>query len=164
MTKFQKSTFDKTLKVLLRAIPIIPVPELLDVVKDFTGSKDSISRKIEDADTSLKKSFELLEELQEDLESRAKNLKELKLKYEEYLNENKEWESKSNILPSSILDKFGNKNIVDTSKLITISNFSKTRNISQRKISKMLKSNSLDGIMIDGIGFILLNEKAESSN
>lgn len=161
MAKIGKSTLDKTLKFFLRAIPVIPVPELLEVFKDITDSKDSINRKIEVANSSLKKSFVLIEELQKELKEKADTLNELKNKYEEYLNEAESQGSKTNALTTKLLDRFTKKNLVDITKLKTEKNFGKIKNISRQQINKLSEAKNIDVVNIDGINFVLLNEKTE---
>ncbi len=161
MAKISRSTLDKTFKVFLRAIPIVPVPELLEVFKDFADSKDSMNRKIEEASISLKKSFELIEDLRKELKNKADSLEELKIKYQEYLKNTEDEELKKNVLSSSLLDKFLKRKMVDVGKLKTINNFRKSNNITRHQISELEKSDSLDFIEIDGVKFILLNDKFE---
>ncbi len=161
MAKISRSTLDKTFKVLLRAIPIVPVPELLEVFKDFADSKDSINRKIEEASISLKKSFELIEDLRREVKNKADSLDELKIKYQEYLKNAEDEELKKNVLSSSLLDKFLKRKLVDIGKLQTIDNFRKSNNVARNKISELEKSDSIDIVEIDGVKFVVLNDKVE---
>lgn len=50
---------------------------------------------------------------------------------------------------------------VDTKKLLTVSNFAKLKEMSRQHIYRLVDSGNLDLIKIDGVSFILLNEKAE---
>lgn len=50
---------------------------------------------------------------------------------------------------------------VDTKKLLTVSNFAKLKEMSRQHIYRLVDAGNLDLIKIDGVSFILLNEKAE---
>ena len=54
------------------------------------------------------------------------------------------------------------KRNVDITKLKTINNFAKMKNISRQRIYKTLDSNKFDIVEIDGVKFVYLNEKSKS--
>ncbi|MDP2303660.1 MAG: hypothetical protein Q8N03_14675 [Ignavibacteria bacterium] len=84
MIKITKSTLEKTVRLFLRSIPFLPLPELYDVFEDLNKSKKSINHKIDEAYEALKNSSLLIEELHGELKNRTEKLNELKSKYEEY--------------------------------------------------------------------------------
>ena len=50
---------------------------------------------------------------------------------------------------------------VDTKKLLTVSNFAKLKDMSRQHIYRLVDAENLDLVKIDGVSFILLNEKAQ---
>ena len=71
-------------RMILRAISIIPGPEIYDIFVDLKQGKKSINEKIEKAYISLKDTSELISDLENDLIERTNKVKDLKEKYEEY--------------------------------------------------------------------------------
>lgn len=49
---------------------------------------------------------------------------------------------------------------IDSEKLKTVKNYGDMKNISRQRIYKLVEANKLDSIDIDGVKFILMNEKA----
>lgn len=70
-------------KSLLGSMPFFP-KELQSIFLDLTNSRKSIDQKIEKAIISLNETSELINELEVDLSTRMKSLKELKKTYERY--------------------------------------------------------------------------------
>lgn len=54
------------------------------------------------------------------------------------------------------------KKNVDITKLMTINNFAKMKNISRQRIYKTLESNNFDIVEIDGVKFVYLSEKSKN--
>ena len=54
------------------------------------------------------------------------------------------------------------KRNVDITKLKTINNFAKMKNISRQRIYKTLESNNFDIVEIDGVKFVYLSEKSKN--
>ncbi len=54
------------------------------------------------------------------------------------------------------------KRNIDITKLKTINNFAKMKNISKQRIYKTLDSGNFDIVEIDGIKFVYLNEKSKN--
>ena len=54
------------------------------------------------------------------------------------------------------------KKNVDITKLMTINNFAKMKNISRQRIYKTLESNHFDIVEIDGVKFVYLSEKSKN--
>ncbi len=68
------STLSKHLsRVLLRMVPIVPGPELYDLLNDLTKSRTSIDQKITKAYDSLQETSTLISELEEGLKERVSN-------------------------------------------------------------------------------------------
>ena len=49
---------------------------------------------------------------------------------------------------------------VELKKLKTFSNFGKIKNLSRQRVYKLVESGKFDSIDIDGVKFIILNQKA----
>lgn len=50
--------------------------------------------------------------------------------------------------------------IIDTSKLRTLTNFGKMKGISRQRIHILVNNGKFDTIKVDGLTFIILNEKS----
>ncbi|MEM6397572.1 MAG: hypothetical protein AAF741_14575 [Bacteroidota bacterium] len=79
-----KSTERKFTRLMLRALPVLPGPELYDIFIDLKEGKKSINQKIDKAYHSLKETSALIKDLENDLIERTDKIKELKEKYEDY--------------------------------------------------------------------------------
>ncbi|OPY24877.1 MAG: hypothetical protein A4E23_00209 [Methanomethylovorans sp. PtaU1.Bin073] len=84
MNKISPSVIRKINRLALRMIPLVPAPELLDIIEELSSSKKSISKKIEEAYISLKQTAELIDEIQHELTERTEMVDELKNEYEKY--------------------------------------------------------------------------------
>ncbi len=90
MTKKEKkpiissSTATHIIRALLRSIPLLPGPELYDIVKDLKRSRTSIDEKIQKAYTSLVETSKLIDELEKNLKERTEKLIFLRQEYERY--------------------------------------------------------------------------------
>lgn len=82
--KIAKSTIDKIIKLFLRTLPLIPAPELYDILNDLKKSKQDVNEKINKAYDSLKETSALVDELQKDLTGRTDQVKRLSDEYERY--------------------------------------------------------------------------------
>ena len=49
---------------------------------------------------------------------------------------------------------------IDTNKLKTLPNFGKLRGVSKQRVHQLVQAGRFDTIEIDGVKFILMNEKA----
>lgn len=52
--------------------------------------------------------------------------------------------------------------IVETEKLITITNYAKRKKLSRQHVYRLANNNELTMILVDDIAFILLDDKAEN--
>lgn len=84
MKTIPKSTSDKILRLALRTIPLLPGPELFDLLRDLTQSKKSVNDKIDKAHSSLKETSMLIQDLQDELADRTSKVEELRSTYERY--------------------------------------------------------------------------------
>jgi predicted nuclease with TOPRIM domain len=80
----RSSTFGHIVRALLRTVPIIPAPELYDIIEDLRRSKHNIDEKIKKAFMSLQETSNLIEELQNSLTERTEKLKLLQGEYNRY--------------------------------------------------------------------------------
>lgn len=79
-----KRAFEDLKRVALRMFPFIPGPELVDLVVNLQKSQSDLDEQVEDAIVSLKKSTELVNQLDEGVKQRALKLEELRSEYERY--------------------------------------------------------------------------------
>ncbi len=49
---------------------------------------------------------------------------------------------------------------INSEKLRTVKNYGNMKNISRQRIYKLVEANKLDSIDIDGVRFIIMNDKA----
>jgi len=71
-------------KAFLRTLPLVPGPELYDILAAARRSRESIDTKISQAVDSLKTASNLIEELEEGLKDRTEKLTTLREKVERY--------------------------------------------------------------------------------
>lgn len=72
-------------RAILRSIPILPLsPELYDLITDLRQSRESIDVKIDEASDSLKRTADLIDEIEENLQSRTQKLHVLREELERY--------------------------------------------------------------------------------
>lgn len=74
----------RIIRVFLRQIPLLPVPELYDLIKDLKRSRTSIDEKIRKAYDSLQETSELIGKLEESLKEKTEKLGFLRQEYERY--------------------------------------------------------------------------------
>ena len=83
--RVRRRTKHLLLRVLFRSLPIpLLTPELYDLIADLKQSRQSIDSKIDEASDSLRKTTELIREIEETLNNRAQNLTVLKNELERY--------------------------------------------------------------------------------
>ncbi|MDZ7720663.1 MAG: hypothetical protein U5K72_17735 [Balneolaceae bacterium] len=51
---------------------------------------------------------------------------------------------------------------IDSNKLQTISNFADEKNITRQHVYRLIKGNEINSLKIDGVLFVILDEKAKS--
>jgi ABC-type multidrug transport system fused ATPase/permease subunit len=74
----------RIIRVFLRQIPLIPVPELYDLIEDLKRSQTSIDEKIRKAYDSLQETSGLIGELEGSLKEKTEKLTFLHQEYERY--------------------------------------------------------------------------------
>ena len=97
-----KIMFNHLSRVLLRMLPILPGPEIYDLLKDLSKSRTSLDRKISRAQASLTETSELIGELEAGLNERVTTLNRLKDEYEKYSNLAKVEEDKAHAIVQQI--------------------------------------------------------------
>lgn len=79
-----KSTMKHIIRLLLRVVPLLPAPELMDIIEDLKRSRTSIDAKIQKAYSSLQETSQLIGELEQDLKGRTQKVNLLRQEYERY--------------------------------------------------------------------------------
>jgi|GEM_PF-1243091 len=51
---------------------------------------------------------------------------------------------------------------IDSTKLKTVSNFAKEKDFARQHVYRLIKSEELNSVQIDGVTFVILDKKAES--
>jgi hypothetical protein len=51
---------------------------------------------------------------------------------------------------------------VETDKLITVTNFAKLKGLARQHVYRLIESGVLNSVNIDGINFVLIDDKAEN--
>lgn len=74
----------RIIRVFLRQIPLIPAPELYDLIEDLKRSRTSIDEKIRKAYDSLQETSGLIGELEGSLKEKTEKLTFLHQEYERY--------------------------------------------------------------------------------
>ena len=78
------NTTKHIIRTLLRPIPLIPAPELYELIKDLKRSRTSIDEKIQKAFDSLQETTGLIGELEKSLKEKTEKLTSLRQEYERY--------------------------------------------------------------------------------
>jgi hypothetical protein len=71
-------------RIVLRMLPLVPGPELYDLVKDLSKTRTDLDQKIGRAQASLIEASELIAELEKGLSERVTKLQRLKQEYDKY--------------------------------------------------------------------------------
>ena len=80
--KMDKGTTDKLWRILLRSLPIVPGPELFDLVAQITRSQKDVDAQVNEALESIRKTSALVSQLGESLTERAQKLRELQKEHD----------------------------------------------------------------------------------
>lgn len=80
--RLNKSTGDALLRVALRALPLIPAPEMYDLIRSVGKSERDLDREIRDAFDALSRSSNLVDDLGVVLREREQKLLILRKEYE----------------------------------------------------------------------------------
>ena len=75
---------ERLFRIFLRTVPVLPGPELYDLILDLGKSRSDLDEKISRAQNSLAETSNLIEELELGLEERITKLNRLKKEYEKY--------------------------------------------------------------------------------
>ena len=84
--KLSPSLSRQLVRLFLKTIPIpfVPGPELFDIVSDIRKSQSNMDIQVNEAIESLKKTTELISQLEEGVEERSKKLTKLRDEYNRY--------------------------------------------------------------------------------
>lgn len=82
--KIDSAMQDKMWRLLLRWIPIIPAPEIYDLLRDVKRSQDDVDAQVTEAIESIQKTSTLVTRLEESLKVRAAKLEHLQQEHERY--------------------------------------------------------------------------------
>ena len=76
-----KSTADALLRLTLRMLPLLPAPELYDVIRSVRRTQDDVDKQVQEAVDALSRSSELIDNLGKTLKQREEKLHELQGEY-----------------------------------------------------------------------------------
>jgi hypothetical protein len=76
--------WDRTLRLFLRSVPIIPGPELYDLVLDIRKSQNEFDEQVNEAVAALHSTSNLVTALQDQLSGRMKELQHLREEHARY--------------------------------------------------------------------------------
>lgn len=82
MVKWTKATNDALLRFVLRALPLIPAPEMYDLIRSVGTSEKNLDRDIQEAFSALSRSSSLIDNLGLMLKEREQKLLALQSEYE----------------------------------------------------------------------------------
>jgi hypothetical protein len=82
--RIPRITQDKLWRLLLRWIPLIPAPEIYDLLRDVKRSQDDVDEQVTEALDSIRKTSKLVGQLEDSLKDRAMRLEELQKEHERY--------------------------------------------------------------------------------
>ncbi len=75
---------ERTPRILLRMLPLVPGPEIYDLIKDLSKSRTSLDEKVTKAYESLHETSSLISELEGGLKERVSKVEKLKKEYDRY--------------------------------------------------------------------------------
>lgn len=76
--------WNKVVQLLLRSIPILPGPEIYDLLKDLQRSRGELGEKVKRAASALEDAFNIVKELEGELTTKVRQVERLKTQYERY--------------------------------------------------------------------------------
>ncbi len=76
--------WDKVARLVLRTVPLLPGPEIYDLLKDLQRSRTKVEQKAKQAISALQDASTLVAELQGELSARVDQVEKLKAEYDRY--------------------------------------------------------------------------------
>lgn len=76
-----KSFGDAVLRLMLRTIPLLPAPEIYDLIKNVRRTENDVDKQVQEAVEALSRSSQLIDDLGETLKTREEKLKLLQEEY-----------------------------------------------------------------------------------
>jgi len=93
--------------LLLRSMPLMAGPELLELIRVFTNSRKELDKQVEEAAEALKNTARLVSKLEQDLHQRTEKVKELKAQIDYFSELSEIEENKAKVLIKQIESTFG---------------------------------------------------------
>ncbi|MEZ5799557.1 MAG: hypothetical protein R3D29_02530 [Nitratireductor sp.] len=131
-------------RALMRSIPLLPVPELYDLVKSINRTQDNLNKEVKDAVDYLQRSSGLIEILEKQLVEREKKLITLKEEYEKISQLSSLTSEQARAVTQKLEESLG-----------------KSRNL-ERAISLII--NIVAGVVVLAIGVIFADEISSGLN
>lgn len=72
---------DAILRLVLRMVPLLPAPEVYDLIRSVRRSQDDVDKQVQEAVDALSRSSSLIDNLGQTLSKREARLKELQAEY-----------------------------------------------------------------------------------
>ncbi len=82
--KINNQILDKVLRIFLRIVPILPGPELYDLLNEVKNSRSELDQKVEKAASSLNEASHLVSELEKALTERMEKVNKLRDEYSKF--------------------------------------------------------------------------------
>ncbi len=79
-----KIVSERITRILLRMLPLVPGPEIYDLITDLSESRSSLDEKVNQAYESLQATSKLIAELEDGLKDRVAKVEKLKEEYDRY--------------------------------------------------------------------------------
>jgi hypothetical protein len=82
--KITNSTLEKMLRAVLRIVPILPGPEIYDLLLEVKRSQQGVDAQVRDAIDAIHKTSTLVAKLEESLKEKTKQLEHLRKEHDRY--------------------------------------------------------------------------------
>lgn len=79
---FGKDIFDKSLRLLLRSVPLFPMPEMYDLVLSLKQSRTELADKVHRAADALAEASKVVDELEDALKLRHEQMERIRVEYD----------------------------------------------------------------------------------
>lgn len=105
--RWDRATTDAVFKIILRSLPIIPAPEIYDLVRSVGRSEKDVDNQIREAFDALSKSSDLVADLERMLKDRESKLVALRAEYERISELSTLTQAQANAVASSLEKTLG---------------------------------------------------------
>ncbi len=79
-----KALMNQLFRVMLRMLPLLPGPELFDLIVEVQHSRSALDEKVQRATESLRESAKLVSELEQAIQDRLEKVERLRSEYERF--------------------------------------------------------------------------------